>query len=80
MSYEFEPVRVRTGSPDEEGRLVQRDKQLVAVLVRLSEQHGDDAGKWVVEAAFAFPDAARDQLFESLGDAEAWFQRHIGDR
>lgn len=79
MSYEFKPVRVRTGSPDEEGRLVQRDDKLIAVLVRLSEQHAGDAGKWVVEAGFAFPDTARDQLFESLRDAEAWFDRHIED-
>jgi hypothetical protein len=80
VSYQFEPVRVRTGSPDEEGLLVLRDERLVAVLVRLSEQHAEDAGKWVVEAGFAFPDTARDQVFTELDDAEAWFNRHIGDR
>jgi hypothetical protein len=43
-------VQVETGSGDTDGQLVFRDGFLVAVLVRLSEEHEEDAGKWFLEA------------------------------
>jgi len=46
MKLGFEPVIVETNTPDEEGRLVFANNRLVAVLVRLSEQHGRKAGCW----------------------------------
>jgi hypothetical protein len=40
------------GYPNSEGQLVFADDQLVAVLVHLSEEYGDEAGEWYIEAAF----------------------------
>jgi hypothetical protein len=48
----LQPVQVETGGPDEEGSLAFVDGRLAAVLVRLSDQHGDRAGHWFVEAGF----------------------------
>ena len=45
MSLRLQPVQVATNSDDAESRLVFADGYLVAVLVRLSEQHEDEAGK-----------------------------------
>ena len=49
----LQPMRVRTGCRDTESRLVLLDDELVAVLVRLDDGiHGDDQGKWFLEAGF----------------------------
>jgi hypothetical protein len=78
----FQPVQVATGD-DEDGLLVFADGLLVGVLVRLSDQHGEMAGRWFVEAAFGpvadmvvrptFPDveAVQDWLSERLRRASA---------
>ena len=43
---EMQPIPVRTGSKDREGRLVLFGTELVAVLVRLDdEMHGEDRGQ-----------------------------------
>ena len=55
-TIELQPIRVRTGSKDKEGRLVLADGELVAVLVRLDdEMHGSDRGKWFLEVMFGSP-------------------------
>ena len=46
MSLRFQPVQVATGSNDQESLLVFHESFLVAVLVRLSDEHEVDAGKW----------------------------------
>jgi len=48
MSLRLQPVRVGTGSDDEDGRLVFRDDALVALLVRLSDNHEGTlaSGSW----------------------------------
>ena len=48
----FRPIRIATGSEDEDGCLVFNEDHLIAVLVRLSDLHGDAEGKWFLEAAF----------------------------
>ena len=50
MSFTQQFVRVNTGGPDEEGCLLfDNDDTLVAVLVRLSDQHDPEyAGKWLL--------------------------------
>jgi len=72
MMCQLQSVRVSTGSDDEEGQLVFHEGQLVAVLVRLSDQHERDAGRWVVEAGFGPADVARHHVFANLQDAQEW--------
>lgn len=77
MSFQFQPVRVKTGSRDAEGQLVFTDGLLVAVLVRLSEDHGEEAGLWFLEAGF---DGAEDPVrpkFADLDEAQAWLRYRL---
>ena len=78
MALRLQPVRVATGSDDEEGILVQADGRLVAVLVRLSgEEHGDLRGAWFLEAGFGRCDAANPPVFPSLDAAQDWIERRV---
>lgn len=74
MILKLEPVLVQTGSDDEEGLLVFADSRLVAVLVRLSDQH-DESGYWFLEAAFGMRDAHR--TFADLEIAQKWISREL---
>ena len=76
MSLRLQPVQIATGSDDTESQLVFADGFLVAVLVRLSEQHGANAGKWFLEAGFGRVDDLSSPLFAHLDEAQAW----IADR
>ena len=75
MSLRLEPVRVGTGSDDEDGRLIFKDDALVALLVRLSDNHDEDAGKWLLEAEFRCDCGEPAALFDDLDQAQAWFAR-----
>ena len=70
-------VRLNTGGPDEEGCLVFVDGKLVAVLVRLSTEHGDAAGRWFLEHGFGPLDTPEQPLFEDLGAAERWIAGQV---
>ena len=72
MSLHLQPVRIATGSRDEEGQLVFADNRLVAVLVRLSDEHGDDADMWFLEAGFGRVDHPHPPKFVDLEEAQAW--------
>jgi hypothetical protein len=74
MILKLEPVLVQTRSDDEEGLLVFADGRLVAVLVRLSDQH-DEAGYWFLEAAFGMRDGHR--TFADLEIAQNWISREL---
>jgi hypothetical protein len=52
MSLHLQPICLATSSDDSESQLVFSDDCLVAVLVRLSEFHEEDAGMWYLEAGF----------------------------
>jgi hypothetical protein len=77
MSLHLQPVRVRTGSRDTDGQLVFADGSLVAVLVRLSEDHEEDAGMWFLEAGFDGADERSHPPFADLDEAQAWIQRRL---
>jgi hypothetical protein len=77
MSLRFQPVQVATGSDDQESHLVFHDGFLVAVLVRLSEQHEDNAGKWFLEAGFGQVDDLNAPLFASLDKAQGWIEQQL---
>ena len=74
MKLRLQPVQVATGSDDQESRLVFADGFLAAVLVQLSDQHEEDAGKWFLEAGFGALDDPRSPLFADLDAAQAWIE------
>lgn len=80
LSLVVAPVRVATGSADEDGRLVLADGQLVAVLVRLADEtHAGRVGSWFVEAGFgacAHVEMAL-PVFASLGAVLAWIEHRL---
>lgn len=77
---EFQPVKVATGSADEDGRLVFHDRKLIAILVRLDDpDHGPAVGQWSLEAGFNGVDSAKPPLFANLTAAERWIALQIAD-
>jgi hypothetical protein len=77
MSLRLQPVQVATGSDDAESQLVFADGFLVAVLVHLSEQHGDEAGQWFLEAGFGPVDTATPPTFANLDEAQSWIEGRL---
>ena len=77
MNLHLQPVRVATGSDDQESQLVFADGFLAAVLVRLSEHHDEDAGKWFLEAGFGRVDSYRAPVFADLDAAQAWIEARL---
>ena len=74
MTLTTMPVRVGTDH-DEEGCLVFSNDRLIAVLVRLSVQHGELAGRWFLEAGFGAVDALEHPDFPELDIALEWISR-----
>jgi hypothetical protein len=70
-------VQVATGSTDTESLLVFSDDFLVAVLVRLSDDHGDEAGMWFLEVGFGRVDDLRQPRFADLDAAQAWIRDRL---
>jgi hypothetical protein len=79
MSLRLQPVQVATGSDDHESYLVFSDGFLVAVLVRLSDQHEDEAGMWFLEAGFGLISGPEQPPFANLDAAQAWIMRRLSE-
>lgn len=77
MSITLQPVRVATGSADEEGCLVFADARLIALLVRLSEQHENFAGHWFLEAGFGRLDGTEHPIFPDIEAATVWLDERL---
>ena len=78
---EFLPIKVATGSADEEGRLVLHGGKLVAVIVRLDDpSHGPAKGQWSLEAGFNGVESVKPPLFANLQAAERWIGLQLDDR
>ncbi len=78
MTITLQPIRVRTGSEDTEGRLALADGELVAVFVRLDDEiHGEDQGRWFLETAYGSLQRTMPLLFGSLAEAEEWCRNHV---
>ncbi|MGU3537423.1 hypothetical protein [Methylobacterium sp. A54F] len=77
MTLCLQPVQVATGSADQESQLVFSDGFLVAVLVRLSQDHGEQAGRWYLEAGFGRLDDRNPPLFVDLDSAQAWILERL---
>lgn len=78
MTVRIEPVRI-DGVEDGEGGLAYREDRLVAVLVRLGEHHGAQAGSWFVEQGFGPLDRRVHPTFPSLEAARAWLTSELAD-
>lgn len=76
MSLTLQPVRVANGH-DEEGLLVFAEDRLVAVLVRLSDEHEAMAGQWFLEYGFGKLDGPHHPTFPDLNAAQDWISRHL---
>jgi hypothetical protein len=78
MTLEFQPIAVATGSADREGALVLLEGRLLAVLVRLSDQHGTVSGRWFLEHGFGRFDQPVYKVFPDLNAAREWFAQSAG--
>ena len=79
MRLLLQPVRVATGH-DEEGLLVFAEGRLVAVLVRLTEEHDDLAGLWFLEVGFGPLGEQTYPTFADLEAAQNWIGQRLGQR
>jgi hypothetical protein len=77
MTLHLQPVKVGTGSADQEGQLVFKGGFLIAVLVQLSDYHEHDTGKWFLEADFGQIDVVVKPVFDSLDVAQEWIERRL---
>ena len=73
MTLTLQPICVSTAR-GQDSFLVLEDDCLVAVLVRLSAQYGDDAGSWFYEAGFGKLDGPAHPIFPSLERAKDYIQ------
>jgi hypothetical protein len=76
----WEPIRVETGTAEEDGRLVLVNGKLVCVVVRLSDDHlmPDVQGKWFVEAGFG-PLFEQYTVLPTFEAVEAWVRQTFDD-
>jgi hypothetical protein len=72
----FKPVKVRVAGQTE-GRLAFAGDDLVAVLVKLDDSHGDLQGRWYAEAAFNSLERMEDSTFETLDEAAIWITKWL---
>jgi hypothetical protein len=80
MIMSVQPGAIETGSADEEGCLVLADGRLVAVLVRLSDRHGDMAGRSYLEHGFGRLDGPTHPTFSTVNEASDWIARRLCER
>lgn len=76
MTLTLQPVRVAAGN-DTDGVLVFCDGALVAILVRLSDFHDDEAGAWFLEVGMGSLDLPNKPVFNDLGAAQKWISAHL---
>lgn len=80
MSLRRQPVSVATGAESGVGNLVFAEGHLVAVLVHLRDEYGDDAGQWNLEAGFGLLDCPTPPTFADLEEAQAWIANRLTKR
>ena len=79
-TLQLQPVRIALGA-DERACLVFARNKLVAVLVQLSEQHGEFVGTWFLEAVFGSRlDNGSRPTFHDLAEAQDWIERRLAIR
>ncbi|WP_260597884.1 hypothetical protein [Sphingomonas endolithica] len=78
MIPRYEQVELRTAR-DHEGVVVFDGNVLVAVLARLSADHGDDAGRWSIEFLPGHEGERLPDPFADLPDAARWIEGGAGE-
>ncbi|MCB5176907.1 hypothetical protein [Microvirga lenta] len=77
MTFTLQPIRVATGF-DEEGMMVlDEERRLVAVLVRLSDENEVAPGQWYLEAGFGQIDGINHPIFSNLDMAKDWMAQRL---
>ena len=79
MRLQFQQVKVPVET-DGDGMLVFLNGWLIAVLVRLSEDHGAAAGHWFAESLYGSLSEAEQPVFPDLDEAEHWLKSQIIER
>lgn len=77
MSLRLQSVQVATGSPDQDGQLVFHNGLLTVVLVRLSDLHDNETGRWFLEVGFGPVGAANSPAFTDLDEAQSWIENRL---
>ena len=72
----FKAVKVKVAGQTE-GRLAFAGDDLVAVLVKLDDSHGDLQGRWYAEAVFNSLERMEDSTFETLDEAAVWITKWL---
>ncbi|MDB5442693.1 MAG: hypothetical protein JWP86_2009 [Phenylobacterium sp.] len=76
MNLILQPVMVDTGE-EGEACLVFAEGWLVAVLVRLSDNHAGAEGFWFLEKGFGRLDCPDPPSFSDLECAQQWIREHL---
>ena len=77
MSLRLQPVQLASGNDDTEAQLAFIDGSLIAVLVHLSDVHGDEAGMWFLETWFGGTYRSNQPTFVSLDEAQNWITGQV---
>lgn len=72
------PVRIAIGEQNG-GLLVFNDGWLIAVMVQLSDKHGELAGHWFLETGYGRFSRREQLVFKDETEAVAWFTSHLAD-
>ena len=79
--FHLQQISVLTGKAADKGQLVFWQGSLVAVLVHVAEEDGEDG--WFLEAGFGrcgFLYSPAPPVFSTLDTATDWIQRQLGRR
>jgi hypothetical protein len=77
VTIEVHPVRVDTGGPNEDGLVALHAGKLIAVFVRLSSLHDDNAGQWYAEKLFGRLDRPITPVFREIKHDGCCAQCHV---
>jgi hypothetical protein len=80
MTLSIEPIRVATGFDEEGMMVIDGEKRLVAVLVRLSDENEVAPGQWYLEAGFGRIDGTSHPIFSNLDMAQDWISQRLAHR
>ena len=70
-------MRVAADGNDTEALLVFHEGRLAAVLVHLSHDHEEVAGKWFLEVGFGRLTTVNPPVFADLDEAQDWIARRV---
>jgi len=76
MPVSLQPMCVSTAR-GQDSFLVLDEGCLVAVLIRLSAEYGEDAGRWFYEAGFGALDGPDHPVFADLDEATGYVERRL---